>query len=147
MKRNFFVAVFVMCLTVLASCKSKEENIISRLDRLYERIDKNGSEFESEDWEEAIEDFADIHEDMEDCDFTEEQLREIGKKEGKISVVLFREGTKALGGQVKNLLGKFGAFASGFVEGSTDDDGNNEFEKASDDLNKEINNFLNSLGK
>ena len=82
MKVKFIITALVTSALSLTSCKSREEKVINKLDNLSERIERNGSKFDAEDWEEAIEDFADIHEEMQDCEFTKEQLRELGKKEG-----------------------------------------------------------------
>ena len=88
MKSKLILSALFISLLALSSCQSREEKVISKLDSLSERIEKDGSIFDADDWEEAIEDFADIHEEMQDCQFTKEQLRELGKKEGKVSAIL-----------------------------------------------------------
>ena len=52
-------AVFATILFSYASCKSREEKVISRFESLSERIDKKGHTFDAEDWAEAFEDLED----------------------------------------------------------------------------------------
>ena len=116
-------AVFAAILLSFASCKSREEKVISRLESLSERIDKNGHKFDAEDWAEAFEDLEDIHEDMEDCEFTREELKEVGRADGRLTAIIAKEGAKALGREASSFLRNFSSFAKGFQEGAQE---NNE---------------------
>ena len=117
MKTKVFLITILTGLLSLTSCKSNEEKVINNLERLSERIEKHSNEFDAYDWEEALEDLADIHEDIQDCDFTNEQLKELGKVEGKLSAIIAKEGSKALGHSLSDVIKSFGSFASGFKEG------------------------------
>ena len=117
MREKIIIASLALSLFALTSCKSNEEKVINNLERLSERIEKHGNEFDGYDWEEALEDLADIHEDIQDCDFTNEQLKELGKVEGKLSAIIAKEGSKALGHSISDAIKSFGSFASGFKEG------------------------------
>lgn len=145
MKTKFILSTLFISLLTLTSCQSREEKVISQLDRLSERIEKDGNNFDAEDWEEAIEDFAEIHEDMQDCEFTKEQLRELGKKEGKVSAILAKEGSKALGREFKNFLGNFGAFAKGFKEGAEENVSEEDFNEVGNDISNALQEFENQL--
>lgn len=145
MKVKFIITALVTSALCLTSCKSREEKVINKLDNLSERIERNGSKFDAEDWEEAIEDFADIHEEMQDCEFTKEQLRELGKKEGKVSAIIAKEGSKALGREFKNFLGNFGAFAKGFKEGAEENVNEDDFNKVENDISNALQEFENQL--
>lgn len=145
MKVKFIITALVTSALCLTSCKSREEKVINKLDNLSERIERNGSKFDAEDWEEAIEDFADIHEEMQDCEFTKEQLRELGKKEGKVSAIIAKEGSKALGREFKNFLGNFGAFAKGFKEGAEENVSEEDFNEVGNDISNALQEFENQL--
>ena len=145
MKSKLILSALFICLLVLSSCQSREEKVISKLDSLSERIEKDGSIFDADDWEEAIEDFADIHEEMQDCEFTKEQLRELGKKEGKVSAILAKEGSKALGREFKNFLGNFGAFAKGFKEGAEENVNEDDFNEVGNEISNALQEFENQL--
>ena len=145
MKVKFIITALVTSALCLTSCKSREEKVINKLDNLSERIERNGSKFDAEDWEEAIEDFADIHEEMQDCEFTKEQLRELRKKEGKVSAIIAKEGSKALGREFKNFLGNFGAFAKGFKEGAEDSVSEEDFNEVGNEISNALQEFENQL--
>ena len=145
MKTKFILSTLFISLLTLTSRQSREEKVISQLYRLSERIEKDGNNFDAEDWEEAIEDFAEIHEDMQDCEFTKEQLRELGKKEGKVSAILAKEGSKALGREFKNFLGNFGAFAKGFKEGAEENVSEEDFNEVGNDISNALQEFENQL--
>ena len=145
MKTKFILSTLFISLLTLTSCQSREEKVISQLDRLSERIEKDGNNFDAEDWEEAIEDFAEIHEDMQDCEFTKEQLRELGKKEGKVSAILAKEGSKALGREFKNFLGNFSAFANGFKEGTEENVNEDDFNEVGNEISNALQEFENQL--
>lgn len=143
MKTKSIIATLLLIVLSLSSCKSREEKVISDLDNLSERIEKHGSEFDADDWKDALEDFANLHEDMQDCEFTKEQLRELGKKEGKVSAILAKEGAKALGKELNNFLGNFGAFAKGFKEGAESAYDEDEIK----DIGNDIINNLKNIGE
>ena len=82
---------------------------------------------------------------MQDCEFTKEQLRELGKKEGKVSAILAKEGSKALGREFKNFLGNFGAFAKGFKEGAEENVSEEDFNEVGNDISNALQEFENQL--
>ena len=110
-------ALFILLSLLLTSCQSQEESVITRIEKLSVRIDKEGKNFTTEDWEDALDDLAEIHEDIQDCDFTTEQLKELGKVEGRLSAIIAKEASKAVGHSLSDIIKNFGSFASGFKEG------------------------------
>lgn len=141
-KKHFFTIVFLIAILLsFSSCKSKEEKVISRLENLSERIDKNGHKFDDEDWVEAFEDLEDIHEDMEDCEFTQEELKKVGRADGRLTAIIAREGAKSLGREASSFLRNFSSFAKGFQEGAQE----NFKEENFNDIEKELNGTLKDI--
>lgn len=141
-KKHFFTIVFLIAILLsFSSCKSKEEKVISRLENLSERIDKNGHKFDAEDWVEAFEDLEDIHEDMEDCEFTQEELKKVGRADGRLTAIIAREGAKSLGREASSFLRNFSSFAKGFQEGAQE----NFKEENFNDIEKELNGTLKDI--
>lgn len=130
--------VVIVLLITLTSCQSREDRIISRLTNLAESINKHGEDYSVEDWTEAMEDLADIHEDMEGCEFTKEQLKEVGRIDGRLSVIIAREGAKALGKETVSFLDRFNAFAVGVKEGVEEKYDESEFQQIEEDFTNEI---------
>lgn len=138
MKTIIRIAAIAACTIALTSCKSKEEKVVSRLDSLSERIEKNGHKFDTEDWEEALEDLEDIHEDMEDCEFSIEELKKIGKADGRLSAIIAKEGAKALGRDFSSVLKSFSSFAKGFQEGAMENYSEDDFKELEDQMNSAL---------
>lgn len=133
--------LIMACMTVvLAGCKPHEERVMDRLDRLSEKIQKNGEKWGVNEWADALEELEDIHYDMEDCEFTPEQLRALGRVEGKLTVVIMTEGAKKLGDELIPFLEGTGAFMKGYKEGteSMQDYSEGEFEKLGTHMTQEI---------
>lgn len=132
------MATAAFLLLAMASCQSSEDRAISKLNRLAENIDKHGRDFTLEDWYEAMDDLADIHEDMSDCDFSKEQLKEIGRMDGRLSVIISREGAKVLGKEATNFLDRINSFAVGFKEGAEVEYDEDDFKQIEEDFNNEL---------
>ncbi|MBP5506967.1 MAG: hypothetical protein J6Y23_03845, partial [Prevotella sp.] len=110
--------------------------------------------FDSNDWKSALAEFEQIHKEMADCDFTKEELREIGRKEGKLALILAKEGAKAAGSHLNELMEGIGSFSEGFKEGFVSEFDENDFEKLGNDLEKmgndlekELNSLMEGWGK
>lgn len=131
-------AVFAAILLSFISCKSREENVISRLESLSERIDKQGHTFDAEDWAEAFEDLKDIHEDMEECEFTREELKKIGQTDGRLTAIIAKEGVKALGRETTSFLRNVSSFAKGFQEGAQENLKEEDFNDVEEELKSRL---------
>ena len=123
---------------MLISCQSPEKKVIHRLDRLSERIEKDGKNFDADDWAEALEDLADIHDDLQDCDFNAEQLKEIGKAEGRLAAIIANEGSKAVGREFSNAMKSVGSFMKGFREGAEENLDADAIEEAGDEISNSL---------
>lgn len=110
---------------IMSSCQSKEERVIKSLESLCMQVEQRADQFTEKDWENVITKFEKIHSDALDCDFTEEQLKEFGRFEGKLSAAIAKEGSKNLGRKLQELINKGKSVIEGFIEGfgeSTDED-------------------------
>lgn len=134
MKKIMMMAMFVASLMLLGSCASREERVINKINRLAERVEENSNKMDVEEITEIVEDLADIHEEMEDCDFTSEQLREIGKADGKIVAVLARGAASELGSKALKYLGGAASIASGALEGLNSNIPTREVEEAGEQV-------------
>ena len=93
-KRIQTIAVSMVMLLSFTACESKEEKVIGRLNSLSERVEKGASNFDAEDWAEVFKNLEDIHADMETCEFTQDELREVGRADGRLMTVIAKEGAK-----------------------------------------------------
>lgn len=110
----------IMCGMLFTSCDTPEEKVYSDLKDLYSRIESDASSFDADDWEDVMEEFDDIHYDIQYCDFTDEQWREIGYMDGRLTVVIAKEATKALLNEYAVLVKKISKYSRGYAEGVQD---------------------------
>lgn len=90
--RKLLAITLTVCLPgVLASCKTREERAIDRLESLQEKIERQGADWDLDQWADALEDIQDIHYDLEDCDFTPEQAGELLELEGRLTNTIVRQ--------------------------------------------------------
>ena len=81
MKKSALLILTVVMpgLLSLASCKSREEKTIDRLENLSERVEENGDKFDVEEWNGIMKELEDISDDIDDCNFTSNQRKEVGR--------------------------------------------------------------------
>lgn len=141
MRRLFLYIGLTLVLSVaFISCKPNEERVVDRLNRLSERVQKDGAKWDQDQWADALEELEEIHEDMEDCEFTPAQLRALGRVEGRLTVVIMTEGAKKLGKELIPFMEGAGAFMKGYQEGAESMQGYSEEElkQLGTNLNQEM---------
>ena len=137
------LAVTIVSICVLSSCKPKEERVIDRLNNLSEKIEKHGESWDADDWADALEELQDIHADIEECDFSKEQLRKLGNVEGKLMGVIMTEGAKSLQSTTESFFEGAGSELKGFKSGLQD-----SYDTASlEDLDEQVTSQLEELEK
>ena len=104
MKPQFLFILSFLFLMTMSSCQSKEERVISKMESLAERIEKNAETYDAEDWEAVLQEYQQLQTEASDCDFSSEQLRELGHVEGKLAATITRESAKSFGRSVGDLL-------------------------------------------
>lgn len=129
------VCAVVVFSFVFCSCQSKEQKVIDQLKSLTEKIEKNSSDWDSDQWTDALADLEKIHEEMKDCEFNNEQLQTLGEVEGRLTTVVMTEGAKAFGKNVGSFLQGAGSYIKGFKEGAAE---------GTEETIEEIGNYVNS---
>jgi len=117
MKRHLYLLVISILLCVLCSCQSKEEQVISGLEKLAAQIEQRADSFTDKDWEGIMAKYEELHEQALECDFTQEQLKELGRVEGKLTTIFAKEGSKKIGRDIKNIINGGKAVIDGFLQG------------------------------
>lgn len=136
MKKAFKILAFSLLVTLMfTSCKSKEEKVIDQLNDLTEQIEKKSSKWDTEDWQKAFKKVEEIHNEMLECDFSNDQLQELGEVEGRLTSIIMNNGIPALGDDLGSLIEGAGSFVDGFEDGIKD---------ASDENLEELENSISS---
>lgn len=117
MKPQFLFILSFLFLMTMSSCQSKEERVISKMESLAERIEKNAETYDTEDWEAVLQEYQQLQTEAADCDFSSEQLRELGHVEGKLAATMTRESAKSFGRSIGDALQNSGQVIQGVLEG------------------------------
>ncbi|MBQ2025336.1 MAG: hypothetical protein II215_02555 [Paludibacteraceae bacterium] len=112
MKKLFVFLMMMGVASFMMSCATPEEQSLRTLQELYEDMELNHENYTIEDWEKAQVDFEVITAQMKLHNYTDEQLREIGKLKGKCSAYL----TKGLFKRAEKGMVEFGGILEGFFE-------------------------------
>ena len=109
--RKLFVTVlsFVLLFAVTACNRTPLE----RFEAIVEDVEANYESYTPEDWDAIEERLQAIDDDLEQSELTEEELREMGRLNGRLAACVTKAAMKQLG----SALGDFASGLGGFVEG------------------------------
>ena len=103
LNKTLIVAALLLGVFVLASCKSKEQRVIDKIEELTERMEEEGDTYTIDDWNAVIAEHAKIVSDAEDCDFDFDERRELSKAEREFRTMLITKGAKSIVGDYLNM--------------------------------------------
>lgn len=83
MKKNLVKVALALVLVVSVSSCSTEYRTLSRMEKLTNRVETDGSRYTAEDWREVLEDYKKIERDSKKCHFTSEEREKMGEMEGR----------------------------------------------------------------
>lgn len=114
MKKLFMAALLGgASLLCLGSCVSKSR--VDELKEFVEKVEKEGSSYTEEQWEEVNEEFSKMLDKLNEYeDMTPEELQEVAKLQGEFAAKAFKE-------QAGKAMEKAGAMLDGFMQGLTGD--------------------------
>lgn len=111
--KKFFVILLTMGLaSFMVACATPEEKSLRTLQDLYEDMELNHENYTVEDWEKIQVEFEVVTAQMKLHNYTDEQLREIGKLKGKCSAYL----TKGLLKRAEKSFIELGGVLEGYLE-------------------------------
>ena len=102
------VAAILLSCSLLTSCQSREEKVISQLESLCKTAEKGNLDAGAVEALQAK--YAAIHQSAKECDFTNEQVKEVARLEARY--------TKAI---AKNAVERAGNAIEGFLDGLSGD--------------------------
>ena len=116
------ISVLTLCLfvVVLSSCQTKEEQLINKINRLADRVERNADSFSDEEWKKALADFKDLQEHATECHFNQQQLKDFAKAEGRLTAVFAKKGASRLGEELQDILDSGRDIVNGLLDGFRD---------------------------
>lgn len=114
--KNVFSAIVVALAIVISastfvSCQSKEEAALSQMEKICEIVE--AEDFDSADWEKIQNEYNELADKIGECDFTDEQAKEIAKLQGRFAAAAAKQAVGSFGKMIKGSLNSI----DGFVEG------------------------------
>ena len=113
MKRIYFFIMLVMSIA-FTSC-DKKQSAINDLENFSEELKENSSDYSSQDWEEANEQYQLLVEQIDPYEYTDEELKEIGKLKARClkqmtkgAMKQFQDGIHSITKQMEGAIEEFG---------------------------------------
>lgn len=123
MKKLLLICLAFILLMGITSCDSSQ-SAIKDLEVLLNEIEENYQSYTDEDWEAMSLSYSAIEEELAKYEYTDEELKEIGRLKGKCMGYLTKQSLKNLEKQVKNLTKELEGGIEGFLEVLSNDNNN-----------------------
>ena len=123
MKRLLTICLTFIILFGITSCDSSQ-SAIRDLEILLNEIEENHQSYTEEDWENMSLSYSAIEEELAKYEYTDEELKEIGRLKGKCIGYLTKQSLKDLEKQIEDLTKELEGGIEGFLE-VLSNDGNN----------------------
>ena len=107
----------------ITSCDSSQ-SAIKDLEVLLNEIEENHQSYTEEDWEAMSLSYSAIEEELAKYEYTDEELKEIGRLKGKCMGYLTKQSLKNLEKQIKDLTKELEGGIEGFLEVLSNDNNN-----------------------
>lgn len=111
----------ILVILFFASCQTKEERIIAKFENLSEYIDEGKDSFSTNDWEQIFSEYLALQKEARDCDFSQEQLKEVGRADAYLTAIITKEASKKLGRDVAKFINNGKDVLNGFIDGLSEE--------------------------
>lgn len=91
----YLVLSLILPLAICFSCQTKQSPI-DELQSLAFELEEEGQDYSEADWEKAIVKFQEIQDDMQQYEYTDEELKEIGRLKGKCVAAIAKASAKKI---------------------------------------------------
>lgn len=115
MKKLKFCIYLLVCVFIFASCENKQTPI-KKLEKLDRTLVQQSESFTEQDWENALMEYEQIEQELSMYNYTEEELRQIGKMKGRLLAKISKEYLSKTMDEVDSYLKMFEGALEGFME-------------------------------
>lgn len=109
------IVLLILITMFLIGCSDKKADALNDLEAMTEQLTTETSDFTQDDWDVARNQFNQICEELEQYDFTDQELKHISELKGKCTAVFARKKAS----DFKNDLHRMGQEVKGFLDGFT----------------------------
>ena len=96
------VVGILVAFSLLTSCQSKEEKVISQMESICKTVEKDS--FDIKDLDALQAKFDAVRETAKDCKFTDEQVKEVAKLEARFAKAVAKKALQRVGEAVEGVL-------------------------------------------
>ena len=121
MKKNLFISLFIALVFSLTSCESSQ-TAINDLEDLLHEIETNYQSYTEEDWENISVSYSAIEEELTQHEYTDEELKKIGRMKGKCMGYITKQSLNNLEKQIKDFTKELEGGIEGFLEALSNDE-------------------------
>ena len=115
MKRIYFYFFIMLVMSIAFTSCDKKQSAINDLENFSEELKENSSDYSSQDWEEANEQYRLLVEQIDQYEYTDEELKEIGKLKARClkqmtkgAMKQFQDGIHSITKQMEGAIEEFG---------------------------------------
>lgn len=106
---------YLMLVGLIMSC-SNSQNPIDDLESLVDEIEESSSDFTEEDWENISLEYEEIEAKLQQNEYTDEELKEIGKLQGRYAAKVTKAAIKETKDALETFSKQFESQMEGFIE-------------------------------
>lgn len=110
-----FYIYLLVCVFIFASCENKQTPI-KKLEKLDRTLVQQSESFTEQDWENALMEYEQIEQELSIYNYTDEELRQIGKMKGRLLAKISKEYLNKTMDEVDSYLKMFEGALEGFME-------------------------------
>ena len=115
MKTLKFCIYLLFCILVFASCENKQTPV-KKLEKLDRTLVQQSESFTEQDWEAAIAEYEQIERELSMYNYTDEELRMIGRMKGRLWAKISKEYLNTAAEGIDAYLKMFEGALEGFME-------------------------------
>ena len=119
-KITSFLLVALIALAMTSCAKWQAQHQINALESLVEKIENHGDELTRQDWQEVSDKYEAICTKINQYDYTNEQLKEIGRLKGRYYVAYAKGALNSEGGLLNGLFQQGSGLLDGVLGGVSD---------------------------
>lgn len=110
---KFTLLAFAIIFSIWFSSCETSKTPVEHLSSLVEQVEDKYDEFTEDDWDDIVSEYEKIEKDLSKYEYTDEELKEIGKLKGRIFAKMTKNAVKDFSKQIE----KWGKQIEGGVEG------------------------------
>ena len=118
--RQIIIYVSVLIAAVVCACNSPQL-AIADLENLVSDVEMNHESYTAQDWDNVVASYSIIEEEMLQYDYTDEELKEIGRLKGRYLGYVTKQAIKETEKQANDFLKELGGGISGFLEAMSEE--------------------------